>query len=257
MMRRKVSALIVVIPTLLWSASAIGAESGPTDSTEPAGTAAEAETSEPGAARNRSGGNRATVGGRGRAGRTRQRRRDHDRLPLQPGIGSDRPRDLRGDPRAGRVGPASTCSSATATATTPPALNCMQHVQGSGRPGHLNFQHDIASGAEHLRGRARGRSDLRHRHPAAAVPDGVHGRRQLLRRRASPVRCSVSTSPTTSTASTTRGCRSSNRDRSAQRGSDGRLPRRLRRELRRGPRPAPGRLRRLDRGRPDRRWPTS
>ena len=49
MMRRKVSALIVVIPTLLWSASAIGAESGPTDSTEPAGTAAEAETSEPGA----------------------------------------------------------------------------------------------------------------------------------------------------------------------------------------------------------------
>ena len=36
MMRRKVSALVVVIPTLLWSASPIRAESGPTDSTEPA-----------------------------------------------------------------------------------------------------------------------------------------------------------------------------------------------------------------------------
>ena len=48
MMRRKVSALVVVIPTLLWSASPIRAESGPTDSTEPASTAAERrDSSEP------------------------------------------------------------------------------------------------------------------------------------------------------------------------------------------------------------------
>jgi ribose transport system substrate-binding protein len=47
MIRRKLSALFVVIPTMLVAASPIRAESGPTESTEPASSAAATEATEP------------------------------------------------------------------------------------------------------------------------------------------------------------------------------------------------------------------
>ena len=62
------------------------------------------------------------------------------------------------------------------------ALDCAKSIKTQGVQGILQFQHDTKASPSDLHGRAAGRAGVRDRHPAAAVPDVVHGRRQRLRR---------------------------------------------------------------------------
>ena len=158
--------------------------------------------------------------------------------------------DLRGHPRAGR-----------ARRREPGVLRrqrrqrhraeLREDVQGSEVPGHLELPARHAGGPEHLRGRAGGRAGLRDRHPAAARARPRSWASTTPTAAQSPARCSASTSRTTSTASTTHGCRSSSRrSASPTRTAWAATAKGFAEVLRRGARPAPGRLRRLDRGRP-------
>ena len=153
MMRRKVSALVVVIPTLLWSASPIRAESVPTDSTEPATTAAEADSSEPAPA----GSGDVETGQPSVA----------EAAPAEPGSGEGLTigyiSNLESVPIVHVISEGIReqaeiagvnllfCDSNGDNAT---ALDCMRTVQRPGRPGGAQLPARCRSGAEHVRGRA-------------------------------------------------------------------------------------------------------
>ena len=62
------------------------------------------------------------------------------------------------------------------------ALDCAKSMKTQGAQGVLQFQHVTKASPCNLQGRPAGGAGLRDRHPPAALPDVVHGRRQRLRR---------------------------------------------------------------------------
>ena len=62
------------------------------------------------------------------------------------------------------------------------ALDCAKSMKTQGVQGILQFQHDTKASPSICKAGPAGRARVRDRHPAAALPDLVHGRRQRLRR---------------------------------------------------------------------------